>query len=59
MHPILSMTETDDVQAACSGSLLVTVPKAGTHLMLKLYARAGYLNLGWGVVEGSDLRRPR
>ncbi|HEX2092449.1 MAG TPA: hypothetical protein VHG28_08605 [Longimicrobiaceae bacterium] len=53
------MTEIDDVQAACSGSLLVSVPKAGTHMMLKLYARAGYLNMGWGTVEPSDLRMPK
>jgi len=49
----------DPVQAACSGSLLVTVPKAGTHMVLKLYARAGYLNVGWGTVEPSELRTPK
>ena len=48
-----------DVQAACSGSLLVSVPKAGTHMVLKLYARAGYLNVGWGTVEPSELRAPK
>lgn len=53
------MTQVDDVQAACSGSLLVSVPKSGTHMILKLYARAGYLNIGWGEVEPTDLRKPR
>jgi len=53
------MTEIDDVQAACSGSLLVAVPKSGTHMLLKLYARAGYLNVGWGTVEPSELSAPR
>ncbi len=53
------MTEIEDVQPACSGSLLVSGPNAGTQTMLKLYARAGYLNIGWGTVEPSDLRTPR
>jgi hypothetical protein len=53
------MTEFDDAQPACSGSLLVSIPKAGTHMILKLYARAGYLNVGWGEVEPSELRAPR
>ena len=58
-HECMPMTQVDDVQAACSGSLLVSVPKAGTHMVLKLYARAGYLNVGWGEVEPSELRAPR
>ncbi|HET7464660.1 MAG TPA: hypothetical protein VFJ82_25685 [Longimicrobium sp.] len=53
------MTEAADAQPACSGSLLVSVPKAGTHMVLKLYARAGYLNVGWGEVDPSDYRIPR
>ncbi|MFL5542290.1 MAG: hypothetical protein ACJ8J0_25105, partial [Longimicrobiaceae bacterium] len=52
------MTEVDDAQPACSGSLFVSVPKAGTHMVLKLYARAGYLNMGWGEVKPSDYRIP-
>jgi hypothetical protein len=27
--------------------------------MLKLYARAGYLNMGWGTVEPGELRTPK
>jgi hypothetical protein len=53
------MTEIDDVQPVCSGSLLVSIPKAGTHMALKLYGRAGYLQLGWGEIESSALRTPR
>jgi hypothetical protein len=45
-----------DPQAACSGSLLMSVPKSGTHLILKLYGRAGYLRFGSGKVIPSDLR---
>lgn len=48
----------DDVQAACSGSLLMSVPKSGTHLVLKLYGRAGYLRFGNGKVIPSDLAVP-
>lgn len=48
------MTQTDGVQAACSGSLFVSIPKAGTHLTLKLYGRAGYLKIGWGQIEPAD-----
>jgi hypothetical protein len=52
-------TQTDDVQAACSGSFLVSNPKAGTHLILKLYGRAGYLHIGNGEIKPSDHRLPR
>jgi hypothetical protein len=48
--------QTDDVQAPCSGSLLMSVPKSGTHLALKLYGRAGYLRFGKGKLIPSDLR---
>jgi hypothetical protein len=51
-------TQTDDVQAACSGSFLVSVPKSGTHLILKLYGRAGYLQTG-DAIKPSDDRLPR
>jgi hypothetical protein len=37
-----------DVQAACSGSLLMSVAKSGIHLVVKLYGRAGYLRFGNG-----------
>jgi hypothetical protein len=47
--------QTDDVQAPCSGSLLMSAPKTGTHLALKLYGRAGYLRFGNGKVIPSDL----
>lgn len=53
------MTQTDDRQAACSGSLLVSIPKSGTHMTLKLYGRAGYLQIGWGEIEPSASRIPR
>jgi hypothetical protein len=49
----------DDIQAACSGSLLVSNPKAGTHLILKLYGRAGYLHFGKAEIKPSDHRTPR
>ncbi|HEX6747849.1 MAG TPA: hypothetical protein VF092_11200 [Longimicrobium sp.] len=52
------MTQTDDVQAACSGSLLVSIPKSGSHLILKLYGRAGYLQTG-DAINPSDDRIPR
>lgn len=32
----------------------MSVPKAGTHLTLKLYGRAGYLKAGWGQIEPED-----
>lgn len=48
-------THTDDVQAACSGSLLVSIPKSGTHLTLKLYGRAGYLRFLNGAMIPSEL----
>jgi hypothetical protein len=48
-------TLTDDVQAPCSGSLLVSIPKSGTHLMLKLYGRAGYLRFHNGEIVASEL----
>jgi hypothetical protein len=48
-------TQTDDVQAPCSGSLLVSIPKSGTHLTLKLYGRAGYLRFSNGKVIPPDL----
>jgi hypothetical protein len=48
-------TQTDDVQAACSGSLLVSIPKSGTHLALKLYGRAGYLRFQNGAAIPSEL----
>jgi hypothetical protein len=51
------MHQTND-QAACSGSVLVSIPKSGTHLNLKLYARAGYLQIGWGEIEPGDRRTP-
>lgn len=47
-------SETHDVQAACAGSLLVSIPKSGTHLTLRLYGRAGYLKIGWGQIEPAD-----
>jgi len=53
------MTGIDDTQAACSGSLLVSIPKGGTHMTLKLYGRAGYLQVGWGEIEPSAGRIPR
>lgn len=53
------MTQVDGARAACSGSLLVSTPKSGTHMVLKLYGRAGYLQIGWGEVEPSSLRLPR
>jgi len=51
-------TQTDDVQVACSGSVLVSIPKSGTHLILKLYGRAGYLQTG-DAIKPSDDRIPR
>jgi hypothetical protein len=48
------MTQTDDVPAAGSGSLLVSIPKSGTHLMLKLYGRAGYLRFQNGEIIPSE-----
>lgn len=53
------MTEIDGDPPARRGSLLVSIPKAGTHMILKLYGRAGYLQVGWGKIEASDLRLPR
>jgi hypothetical protein len=53
------MAQVDGVQAPCKGSLLVSIPKAGTHMVLKLYGRAGYLQLGWGEIEPSAARFPR
>lgn len=53
------MTQIDGVQAACSGSVFVSIPKSGTHLTLKLYGRAGYLQTGWGRIEPSDRGMPR
>jgi hypothetical protein len=53
------MAQVDGVQAACKGSLLVSIPKAGTHMVLKLYGRAGYLQMGWGEIDPSALRLPR
>ncbi len=52
------MTQIDDVQAPCSGSLLVSIMKSGTHMTLKLYARAGYLAVGHGSIDSSDHRVP-
>jgi hypothetical protein len=51
-------TQIDDVQAPCSGSLLVSIPKSGTHLTLKLYGRAGYLRFFNGAILTSDPRIP-
>jgi hypothetical protein len=52
------MTETDDVQAPCTGSVLVSIPKSGTHLSLRLYGRAGYMKAGWGQIEAEDRPLP-
>ncbi len=41
------------------GSLLVSIPKSGTHLTLKLYGRAGYLQYGWGEIPESEHAMPR
>lgn len=53
------MTQIDDVHPACSGSVLVSIPKGGTHMTLKLYGRAGYLQIGWGEIEPSAARIPK
>jgi hypothetical protein len=55
----MSTTQTDDAQAACAGSLLVSIPKSGTHMTLKLYGRAGYVHIGWGEIEPSAQKIPR
>jgi hypothetical protein len=52
-------TQIDDAQAACSGSFLVSNPKAGTHLILKLYGRAGYVHIGNAEIKPSDHTAPR
>jgi hypothetical protein len=52
------MAQVDGVQTACKGSLLVSIPKAGTHMVLKLYGRSGYLQVGCGEIDDSELRSP-